>query len=195
MRRVDWLLAAASQHDAWLYQLLLIHSLSSWWWTVIIIIGSTVLGGPWPSWGVLPIRLCQGPLSSSCWPLMFACLGQHHPPDDEQQACSKHVEACYWNKLIENGASCWFMLYGNTYLLMINWFCGMRRLFCALSMSRIYFVLKCKTKTNLNSEPDWKIIPWRPKCRWKYNIFCSLKTQVTVMKVGTVLFSSTFWYV
>jgi len=34
------------------------------------------------------------------------------PPDDDQQACSKHVEAYYWNKLIEDSASCWFMLYG-----------------------------------------------------------------------------------
>jgi hypothetical protein len=32
--------------------------------------------------------------------------------DDEQQACLKHVEAHYWNKSIENSASCWFMLYG-----------------------------------------------------------------------------------
>ena len=28
------------------------------------------------------------------------------PPDDEQQAWSKYVEAYYWNKLIENSASC-----------------------------------------------------------------------------------------
>ena len=33
-------------------------------------------------------------------------------PDDEQQACSKHVGAYYWNKLIENSASCWFILCG-----------------------------------------------------------------------------------
>jgi len=30
---VDWLLAAsASQHNAWLYQLLFTHSWFSWWW-------------------------------------------------------------------------------------------------------------------------------------------------------------------
>jgi hypothetical protein len=40
------------------------------------------------------------------------CLYTVDPPDDEQQACSKHVEAYYWNKLTENSASCWFMLYG-----------------------------------------------------------------------------------
>jgi len=34
------------------------------------------------------------------------------PPDDKQPACWKHVEAYYWNKLIENSASCWFILYG-----------------------------------------------------------------------------------
>ena len=35
------------------------------------------------------------------------------PPDDEQQLCSKHVEAYYWNKLRENSASCCFILYGH----------------------------------------------------------------------------------
>jgi hypothetical protein len=34
------------------------------------------------------------------------------PPDDEQQDCSKHVKVYYWNKLRENNASCWFILYG-----------------------------------------------------------------------------------
>jgi hypothetical protein len=34
------------------------------------------------------------------------------PPDDEQQACSNHVEAYYYNKSIENSASCWFILHG-----------------------------------------------------------------------------------
>ena len=43
---------------------------------------------------------------TNCW-LYIADL-----PDNEQQACSKHVEAYYWNKLIQNSASCWFMLYG-----------------------------------------------------------------------------------
>jgi len=38
-------------------------------------------------------------------------LSRVDPPDDEQQACSKHAEANYWNKLIENSASCWFILY------------------------------------------------------------------------------------
>ena len=40
------------------------------------------------------------------------CLYTVDPPDnDEQQACSKRVVAYYWNKLIANSASCWFMLY------------------------------------------------------------------------------------
>jgi len=39
------------------------------------------------------------------------CVHRVDPPDDEQQGCSKHVEAYYWNKLIENSASCWIMLY------------------------------------------------------------------------------------
>ena len=37
------------------------------------------------------------------------CLYIVDPPDDEQQACSKHVEAHYCNKLIEVSASFWFI--------------------------------------------------------------------------------------
>ena len=40
------------------------------------------------------------------------CLYRVDPPDDEQQAYSKHVEAYYWNELIENTATFWFILYG-----------------------------------------------------------------------------------
>jgi len=43
---------------------------------------------------------------------LLATANQHNRfdyPDDEQQVCSKHVEAYYLNKLIENGASCWFI--------------------------------------------------------------------------------------
>ena len=48
-----------------------------------------------------------------CWLAAGNCsLYRVHPPDDEQQACSKHVEAYYWNKLIKNSASYWFILYG-----------------------------------------------------------------------------------
>ena len=58
------------------------------------------------------IVYCQQPVNithdyTSC------CLYRVDPPDDEQQTSSKHVEAYYWNKLIENSASCWFILYGN----------------------------------------------------------------------------------
>jgi len=38
------------------------------------------------------------------------------PPDEEQQTCSKNIEAYYWNKLIENSASWGFILYG--YMMM-----------------------------------------------------------------------------
>ena len=40
------------------------------------------------------------------------CLYTVDPPDDEQQACSKHLLAYYWNKWIENISTCWFILYG-----------------------------------------------------------------------------------
>jgi len=36
------------------------------------------------------------------------CLYRVEPPNDEQQACSKHV--LLLNKLIENSASCWLIL-------------------------------------------------------------------------------------
>ena len=35
------------------------------------------------------------------------CLYRVDLPDVEQQACSKNIEAYYWNNLIENNASCW----------------------------------------------------------------------------------------
>ena len=39
------------------------------------------------------------------------CLYRVDPPDDEQQDCSRHVEVYCGDKLTENSASCWFMLY------------------------------------------------------------------------------------
>ena len=40
------------------------------------------------------------------------CLYTVDLPDDEQQACSKHVQTYYWNKVTGNSAYCWFVLYG-----------------------------------------------------------------------------------
>jgi hypothetical protein len=54
---------------------------------------------------------CQQPVSIT-HDYTNCCLYRSDPPFDEQQACSKHVEAYYWNKLIENTASDWFVLYG-----------------------------------------------------------------------------------
>ena len=51
-----------------------------------------------------PLQACNG----TALPLPY----RDDSPDDEQQACSKHVEAYYRSKLIENSASCWFILYG-----------------------------------------------------------------------------------
>jgi hypothetical protein len=48
------------------------------------------------------------------------CLYRVDPPDDEQQACSKHVEAYYSYKLRVNSASCWFILYGYISRCTIN---------------------------------------------------------------------------
>jgi len=46
------------------------------------------------------------------------------PPDVEQQGCPKHVQAFYWNELIENSASCWFMLNGYSFIT------GTRKICC-----------------------------------------------------------------
>ena len=62
---------------------------------------------------------CQQPVNIT-HDYISCCLYRVDPPDDEQQACSKHVEAYYLNKLIENTASCWFMLYGWTATLCEN---------------------------------------------------------------------------
>jgi hypothetical protein len=40
------------------------------------------------------------------------CIYSVVPPDDEQKACSKHLEVNYLNKLKVNSPSCWFLLYG-----------------------------------------------------------------------------------
>jgi hypothetical protein len=62
----------------------------------------------WPAVGkTLPIVSQHKRLTYTTY-----CIYRVVPPDDEQQACSKHVVAYYWNKLIENSAFCWFMLYG-----------------------------------------------------------------------------------
>jgi hypothetical protein len=42
----------------------------------------------------------------------IGCGYRVDPPNDEQQASSKHVEAYYWNKSIINSASYWLILYG-----------------------------------------------------------------------------------
>jgi len=50
---------------------------------------------------------CQQPVNTTHDYTNF-CFYRVDPPDDEQQACSKHVEAYYCSKLIENSVSCWF---------------------------------------------------------------------------------------
>jgi len=52
------------------------------------------------------LEVLSDPDYTSCY------LYRVDPPTGEKQAWSKHVEAYYWNKFIENSAACWFMLYG-----------------------------------------------------------------------------------
>jgi len=47
---------------------------------IIIIVGSTALGGPWPSEEDLSIHLCWGRVSFNSWPLISLYLDQNHPP-------------------------------------------------------------------------------------------------------------------
>ena len=65
------------------------------------------------------------------------CLYTFDPPDDddERQACSKHVETYYWNKVIENGASCCYYMditFNFVYLLQRRNHILMRKLLCCL---------------------------------------------------------------
>ena len=54
------------------------------------------------------------PTGSQHKPMTYTncCIYRVVPPDDEQYACSKHVEVNYWNKLKVNTISCWLLLYG-----------------------------------------------------------------------------------
>jgi hypothetical protein len=49
---------------------------------------------------------------NKCMTYINCCIYRAVPPDDKQQACWKHVEVNYWNRLKVNSASCWFLLYG-----------------------------------------------------------------------------------
>jgi hypothetical protein len=66
-----------------------------------------------------------------------------NPPHDEQQACSKHVEAYHRNKLVENSASCLFILYGynkNSFciwlLILVIWLRRKNIFFCPVSTKK-----------------------------------------------------------
>jgi len=48
------------------------------------------------------------------------CTDRKVPTNDEQQACSKNVEASYCNKLIENSASSWFISYYTDLPIHVN---------------------------------------------------------------------------
>jgi len=57
----------------------------------------------------IPIQPTSSELKSMTY--TNCCIYTVVPPDDEQYACSKHVEANYWNKFTEKNAPCWFLLY------------------------------------------------------------------------------------
>jgi len=71
----------------------------------------------WRSYALCWLAVGSSQSTHSC---TNCCLQKVDPPDDEQQACSKHLKAYYWNKLIENSESFWFILYGLPILLACN---------------------------------------------------------------------------
>ena len=84
------------------------------------------------------------------------------PPDDEQQACSKHVEAYYWNKLIEISASCWFMLYG--YISLNNVFLKAvptQDVTSSVSLPSVY----CLQDAPFLTDPVWCFSFWHDRSR------------------------------
>jgi hypothetical protein len=78
------------------------------------------------------------------------------PPDDEQQACSKHVEADYWNNLIKNCASCWFMLYG--YICLIYTYIVYTYKHLSKSTTSLLFSETEISLKNLNEPPLFAIL-------------------------------------
>jgi hypothetical protein len=68
------------------------------------------------------------------WLLQEPTDVRHDYTNDEQQACSKHVEAYYLNKSIINSASCWFILY--EYFFLSKTVCQ-------------YFILNVNIESNL----------------------------------------------
>ena len=79
-------------------------------------------------------QLC---MNSSCYSHVLCWLTAGRIGVEQfQQACSKHVEAYYWNKLVENSAFSWFILYAYItlhgqenikFVFAINCYCNMFR--------------------------------------------------------------------
>jgi hypothetical protein len=58
------------------------------------------------------VWILQNASQHKCMTYNIRCIWRVVPPDDEQKACSKHVEINYWNKLKVNSVPCWFSLCG-----------------------------------------------------------------------------------
>jgi hypothetical protein len=115
---------------------------------------------------------------TSCW------QDRDGTPDDEQQACSKDVEVYYSNKLIENHASCWFILYGYTrqYSLsqskhhvpwIVIFFPAMKFLEAHLTLSKVIIILRAtKNESRFRKlQSDKKLYP-----SFSGSIFCQART-------------------
>ena len=91
-----------------------------------------------------------------------------NPPDDEQQACSKHVEAYYWNKLIENIASCWLILYGSFWLVFLL---QMKRKICGNHSRRCTEIPEKGKMINLTSSGIFIVTCIRKICNFHSSHF------------------------
>jgi hypothetical protein len=113
------------------------------------------------------------------------CIYRVDPPEDEQQVCSKHVDAYYWNKLIESSASCWFALYG--YITMHG-----KQNIKSEHIRTKYFVAtksiylaECKMQIRLLEVSTIAVMPavWEMSARWIVS-----RKNISI-KVGTFFFT------
>jgi hypothetical protein len=108
--------------------------------------------------------------------LSWLCLLHYHrtyPPHDEQKDGSKHVEVYYWNKLIINSPSGWFILYG--YMLQF--------------MVRDKKIYESHVQSNVMS----KRYAWNPTMNSSQNVGLWLKSQMSQRSLYYVGFILRRW--
>jgi len=69
------------------------------WYVSCVYVGWLLAGWGW----MLAANQHKRLIDTNC------CIYRQVSPDDEQLACSKHVEVNFLNKMKANSASCWFL--------------------------------------------------------------------------------------